>query len=67
MSVPTDVSEDPKGDPSKNLPNQPDPTRQTREPLFPKPEGERPDPNSRPDAETPGDQRARREQSVPGK
>jgi hypothetical protein len=59
MGVRTDISEDPKGDPSKILPEQPEPgaRREDVEPLLPKRHaGPRP-PRARPQAQTPGDRR----------
>ncbi len=60
MPIRTDVSEDPKGDPTKILPNQPDPTRRDDEvePLLPRRSGTAaPPPPPGRAAQTPGDRR----------
>ncbi|HEY0705698.1 MAG TPA: hypothetical protein VGG33_02820 [Polyangia bacterium] len=63
MPIRTDVSEDPKGDPSKIIPNQPLPQTGApeREPLFPTPDGPPSDPKVRPASETPADRRGRKD------
>jgi hypothetical protein len=70
MPIRTDISEDPKGDPSKILPHQPEPgvTDDEVEPLLPR--GDRP--GARPpaapgkEARTPGDRRALERQGEDG-
>jgi hypothetical protein len=59
VGVRTDISDDPKGDPSRVLPDQPVPDRRKREgiePLLPRGKTRRPARVS-PDAQTPGDRR----------
>lgn len=59
----TDVSEDLKGDPTKTILNQPLPGQKTdSDPVFPAPDGPRPDPSIQPERETPADRVARKGQ-----
>jgi hypothetical protein len=61
MTIRTDVSEDPKGDPTKLIPHQPVPRTgdADTEPVFPKPDGPRSDPRVKPSSETEADRRGR--------
>ncbi|HEY0714178.1 MAG TPA: hypothetical protein VGF45_15965 [Polyangia bacterium] len=65
MPIRTDVSEDPKGDPSKIIPQQPIPRTgpPETEPLFPEPDGPVSDPRVKPNAETTGDRHGRTERT----
>jgi hypothetical protein len=64
MGMRTDISEDPKGDPSKIIPHQPTPRvpgqgddEDAAQPLLPKPDPASQRPAARPQAQTPADRR----------
>jgi hypothetical protein len=69
MGIPTDVSEDPKGDPTRVIPQQPDPGAPVRsdgvEPLIPRVAGTDEPPPAGKQARTPGDQFGIRERANP--
>jgi hypothetical protein len=60
MPIRTDISEDPKGDPSKLIPNQPEPRRPGEgvQPLLPRDGSKGAAPPPRREAQTPADRRA---------